>query len=114
MSRHIPVGSDSPSGTFEHRPIVAGSAHDLQALAQAVAQQTPWAQLPDAHSRRSAQRAALGLRPHEFSRQTCPAAQLASAVQATKHRAPLHAKGAQVVALGATQAPLALHAPGGV
>jgi hypothetical protein len=86
----------------------------LQALAQAVAQQTPWAQLPDAHSRPSAQNAALGLRPQEFSRQPCPAAQLASAVQATKQRAPLHANGAQVVALGATQAPLSLHAPGGV
>jgi hypothetical protein len=94
--------------------MVAGSAQDLQALAQAVAQQTPWAQLPDAHSRRSAQNAALGLRPQELSRQTWPVAQLASAVQATKQRAPLQAKGAQLAAFGATQAPLSLHAPGGV
>src|SRR6187551_3953239 len=101
MSRHIPVGSESPSGTFEHRPIVAGSAQDLQALVQPVAQQTPWAQLPDAHSRPSAQNAALGLRPQEFSRQTCPPAQFVSTVQATKQRAPLHANGAQVVAFGA-------------
>ena len=40
--------------------------HDLQAPVQGVAQQTPCAQLPDAHSRPSAQNAPLGLRPHEL------------------------------------------------
>jgi hypothetical protein len=94
--------------------MVAGNAHDLQALAQPVAQQTPCAQFADAHSRRSAQKAPLGLRPQEFSRQTCPGAQLSSAVQATKQRAPLHANGAQLVASGATQAPVALQAAAGV
>jgi hypothetical protein len=64
-------------------PIDVGSAHDLQAPVQVVAQQTPWAQLPDTHSRPSAQNAPLGLRPHELPLQTFPPLQLLSAVQAT-------------------------------
>ena len=32
------------------KPLVPGSAHDLQVLVQEVAQQIPWAQNPDAHS----------------------------------------------------------------
>jgi hypothetical protein len=86
----------------------------LHALAQGVMQQTPWAQLPDAHSRLSAQKAPSSFKPQELFWQTLPAAQLSSAVQATKQRAPLQANGAQAVASGATQVPVALHAPGGV
>jgi hypothetical protein len=97
-----------------HRPIDAGSAQDLQALAQDDAQQTPWAQLPEAHSFLSAQNAPSGLRPQELFWQTLPVTQLSSAVQATKQREPLHTKGAQVVASGLAHAPVALQAPGGV
>jgi hypothetical protein len=92
----------------------AGSAQDLQALAQGEPQQTPWAQLPEAHSFLSAQKAPSGLRPQELFWQTLPVTQFSSAVQATKQRAPLHTKGAQAVASGLTQAPVALQAPGGV
>ena len=113
-SRQVPVGSAVPSGTFVHRPIDVDSAQDLQALAQGEAQQTPWAQLPDAHSFLSAQKAPSGLRPQELFWQTLPVTQLSSAVQATKQRAPLHTKGAQAVASGLTQAPVALQVPGGV
>jgi hypothetical protein len=113
-SRQVPVGSGCPSGTFVQTPIDVGSAHDLQALAQPVAQQTPWAQLPDTHSRRSAQNAPFSLSPHEFSLQTFPATQFASVVQATKQRAPLQANGAQALASGATQVPVSLHVSGGV
>ena len=95
-------------------PIDDGSAHDLHELAQPVAQQTPCAQLPDAHSRLSAQKAPFGLRPQEFSLHTCPAAQLLSAVHATKQRVPLQANGAQALASGATHLPVALQAEGGV
>jgi hypothetical protein len=95
-------------------PIDAGSAHDLQALAQAVAQQTPCAQLADAHSRRSAQNAPFGLRPHELALQTFPAVQLSSLVHATKQRAPLHANGAHGIASGARHAPVAVQSAAGV
>jgi hypothetical protein len=37
----VPVESGCPSGMFVHTPIAVGSAHDLQAAPQAVAQQTP-------------------------------------------------------------------------
>ena len=74
----------------------AGSAQDLQALAQGEAQQTPWAQLPEAHSFLSAQKAPSGLRPQELFWQTLPGTQLSSAVQATKQRAPLHKNSGEV------------------
>jgi len=95
-------------------PIDVGSAHDLHALAQPLAQQTPWAQMPDVHSRPSAQNAPFSLRPHELSVQTLPLTQLASAVHARKQRAPLHANGAQGTASAATQVPVSLQVPGGV
>jgi hypothetical protein len=95
-------------------PIDVGNAHDLQALAQPVAQQTPCAQLPDAHSRLSAQKDPFSLRPQELSLQILPGTQFASAVQAVKQRAPLQANGAQALASGATQFPVAPQAEGGV
>jgi hypothetical protein len=99
---------------FVQMPIDVGNAHDLQALAQPVAQQTPWAQLPDVHSRLSAQKEPFSLRPHELSLHTLPGTQFASVVQATKQRAPLQANGAQALASGATQLPVALQVAGGV
>jgi hypothetical protein len=95
-------------------PIDGVSAHDLHALAQPLAQQTPWAQLPDSHSRLSAQKAPFGLRPQELSRHSFPATQLASAVHDEKQRAPLQTNGAQAVALGVTHLPVAPHAEGAV
>jgi hypothetical protein len=113
-SRQVPVGSGCASGTFTHRPIDVGCAHDLQTLAQAVWQQTPCAQLPDTHSWPLAQNAPFIFRPHEFPVQTLPLLQLASTVQATKHFVPLQANGAQRTASGATQAPEAVHSDDGV
>jgi hypothetical protein len=95
-------------------PIDVGSAHDLQALAQPVAQHTPCAQLPDAHSFLSAQNAPLGLRPHELSVHTLPGTHCASLVHAVKQRAPLQANGAQADASGATHLPVWLQVAGGV
>jgi hypothetical protein len=43
VSVQAPVGSGCPSGTLLQMPIDASSAHDLQALPHAVAQQTPCA-----------------------------------------------------------------------
>jgi hypothetical protein len=114
LSWQLPVGSGWPSGTFEQRPIEVGSAHDLHALAQPVAQQTPCAQFPDEHSCGSAQKAPFGLRPHELSAQTRPLTHWTSLVQAVKQRVPLHANGAQLVASGTAQRPLSLHVAGAV
>src|SRR3982751_2774213 len=81
------------AGTFVQAPIVPVSAHDLQALVQAVAQQTPCAQLLDRHSDRSEQKAPFAFFPQELLTQTLPGEQLPSAVQLPKHLLPLHANG---------------------
>ena len=66
-----------------------------------VAQQTPCAQLFDAHSAPLEQNAPFGFLPHELPTQTLPAEQFASAVQAPKHWLPLQVNGTQRrVALG--------------
>lgn len=114
LSTQVCDGSGLFAGTFVQAPIVPNSAHDLQAVAQAVAQQTPWAQLPDAHSLLSEQNAPLGFGPHEFATQKLPDEQLASAVQLPKHLPPLQAYGTHACVSGATQAPVALHVDSGV
>jgi hypothetical protein len=107
-------GSGLSAGTLVQTPSVPDSAHDLHALAQVVAQQTPWAQLPDPHSVPAEQKAPGGLSPHEFPTHTLPGAQLPSTVQPPKHRGPLHANGTHEIASGATQLPVALHVDSGV
>jgi len=97
-----------------HDPIVPDSAHERQAPEQAVAQQTPCAQVLEMHSMRSEQNAPLGLRPHELPLQTLPVEQFASAVQLPKHWAPLQANGTHEIVSGATQAPVALHVDSGL
>jgi hypothetical protein len=114
LSTQVCDGSGLLAGTLVHDPIVPASAHDLHALAQAVAQQTPWAQLPDAHSVRSEQKAPFGFLPHEFPTHTLPVEQFWSCVQAPKHLLPLQAKGTQDSASGATQVPVVLQVDGGV
>ena len=82
-------------------------------LAQEYTKLTP-AQLPDAHSRLSAQNAPFILRPHDESVHTLPATHWASPVHAVKQRAPLQVNGAHALASGATQAPVSLQVEGGV
>jgi hypothetical protein len=81
-SMQVAAGSGAPTGTLEQMPMELVSAHDRQAPVQADAQQTPCAQLPEAHSVRSEQKAPLVFLPHEFPLQTLPGVQLASVVQA--------------------------------
>jgi hypothetical protein len=113
-STQVWAGSGLSAGTFVQTPMVPDSAHDLQALAQAVAQQTPCAQFPDAHSARSEQNAPGGFNPQELPTQTLPGAQLASTAQAPKHLLPLQANGTQEMSSGATQVPVALQVDSGV
>jgi len=114
LSTQVCDGSGLAAGTLVHAPRVLDSAHDLQAVAQAVAQQTPWAQLPDPHSLPAEQKAPIGFGPHEFPTQKFPVEQLASAVQLPKHLLPLQTYGTHDIASGATQAPVVLHVASGV
>lgn len=97
-----------------HCPSLPAIAHDRQVPPHAVAQQTPWAQLPDPHSLPAEQKAPIGFGPHEFPTQKFPVEQLASAVQLPKHLLPLQTYGTHDIASGATQAPVVLHVASGV
>jgi len=114
LSMQVWDGSGLFVGTFVQAPIVPDRAHDRHALAHAVAQQTPWAQLPDMHSAPAEQKAPFGFRPQELPVQTLPGEQFASIAQLPKHLLPLHAYGTHESASGATQAPVALQAASGV
>jgi hypothetical protein len=113
-SRQEPAGSGIPAGTSTQVPSVPTSAQDWQAPAQAVAQQTPCAQLPDWHSDLFEQNAPPGFGPHELPLHTVPAEQLPLTVQPVKQRAPLHTYGTQEMASDALQVPLASQVEGGV
>jgi hypothetical protein len=72
-----------------HCPAEPVSAHDLHEPLHAVEQQTPCAQIPDAHCAPIEQEAPFGTLPQELPRQLLPAAQFASVVHAVKQRPPL-------------------------
>jgi len=91
MLTQVWAGSGLFTGTLVQVPIVPDSAHDRHALAQAVAQQTPCAQLPDMHSPPAEQNAPGGFRPHELPTHTLPGEQFASRAHAPKHLLPLQA-----------------------
>jgi hypothetical protein len=88
LSMQLPAGS-GPEATAVHCPIVPVIAHDRQAPAQAVAQQTPCAQKVDWHSSLFEQKAPIGLRPQELAVQTFPDEQALLSPQLEKQRAPL-------------------------
>ena len=113
-SAHIAAGSGSPVGTAVHSPIVPVMAHEKQAPAQAVAQQTPCAHWPDLHSVAAEQNAPFGLRPHELWTQTFPASRRRRCRRRVKQRAPLQTYGAQPMASGARQLPFASQVDTGV
>jgi hypothetical protein len=107
-------GSGAPVGTSAQVPMAPGSAHDRHAPAQAVAQQTPCAQTPEAHSTVVEQNDPMGFGPHELDSHTFGSTHWASTVQALKQRAPLHAKGAHGSDGGAAHWPVLLQADAGV
>jgi hypothetical protein len=113
-STQVLAGSGAPGGTLAQTPIDPERAHDRHAPAQAVTQQTPWAQLPDAHSPGAEQKEPIIFWPHELTLHTLGATQFASLVQAPKHLFPLHANGEQGRASGGVHAPVLLHSEGGV
>ena len=81
---------------------------------QAVAQQIPCAQVAERHSVLVEHEAPVGLRPHELAVQTFPVEHSAPVAQEAKHFEPLQVYGAQVIASGAAQLPLASQLAAGV
>lgn len=108
-----------PSATGAQVPALPFRPQEWQAPHEATSQQTPSVQWPLAHWASAVQAApsapsvTVGF-PHALPLQLFPGAQLASVVQAVKHRLPLQAKGAQDTAAGATQLPEPSHVEGAV
>ena len=97
-----------------HRPSEPESAHERHEPLQAVAQQIPWAQVAETHSVAVEQELPLGLRPHELALQTFPVEHSALVAHDPKHLDPLQVYGAQVMASGAAQPPVASQVAAGV
>jgi hypothetical protein len=109
-----PAGSGIPVGTLVQRPSEPESAHERHDPVQLVAQQIPCAQVADAHSALVEQEEPLGLRPHELPLQLFPVEHSALVAHEEKHFDPLQVYGAQVIASGAAQFPLASQLAAGV
>jgi hypothetical protein len=109
-----PAGSGIPVGTSVQTPSEPESAQERHDPVQAVAQQIPCAQVFETHSALVEHEAPLGLRPHELPAQAFPVEHSALVAQAEKHFAPLQANGAQAMASGAAQLPLASQLAAGV
>ena len=83
-SEHCPSGS-VPLGTSMHSPSLPAIAHDLQVPAHAVLQQTPCAQVDDAHSLPAVHGAPGGLGPQLPFTHAAPATQSAAVAQVDRH-----------------------------
>jgi hypothetical protein len=108
------VGSIPLAAIGVQVPALAASAHDMHFEAQAVRQQTPWAQIPLPHSLPLLQTALGGLRPQEPALQEAGGAQSASAVQDDLHTPVPQAKGAQELDIGVPQLPAPSQVEAGV
>jgi hypothetical protein len=108
----MPVGSGAPLVTSVQTPTVP-AMHDLQALLQALSQQTPWAQNPLRHSIGPEHDAPGSFSPHELLMQVLGGTHWLSLVQALKQRAvALQVYGLHASKSGAMHWPLALHVDG--
>ena len=86
-----PAGSGMPVGTSVQAPSEPESAHERHDPVQAVAQQIPWAHVPETQSVLVEQEPPLGLRPHELAVQTFPVEHSALVAHDPKHLDPLQA-----------------------
>jgi len=108
-----PLGS-SFIGTGRQVPCMPATAHELQPVQLAAAQQKPSVQLPLKHSVPATQAAPLALRlVQTFDMQVKPAAHSPSPLQVVRQAAAPQAKGAQLIG-GCRQAPAPLQLPTGV
>ena len=85
---HWLAGSVPPEATGVQVPALPVSAHDMQVDPQAVAQQTPCAQIPVLHSVPPAQVAPVDFSPHEPPLQTAGDTQSAFEVHVALQAAP--------------------------
>src|SRR6185436_1039709 len=83
-SEHCPSGS-TPPGTLMHSPSLPAIAHDLHVPAHAVLQQTPCAQIDDAHSPPAVHAAPGGFGPQLPFTHAAPATQSAAVAQLDRH-----------------------------
>jgi hypothetical protein len=102
---HWLAGSAAPTVTGAQVPALPVSAHDMHVDPQAVAQQTPCAQIPVLHSVPPAQAAPVDFRPHDPPVHTAGGAQSAVEVHVALQAAAPQVKGAHDVAAGLTQVP---------
>jgi len=86
--------------------------HDLQAVLQAVSQQTPCAQKVLLHSVAAEHEAPLSFNPHELFAHEFGGTHWLLLVQALKQREPLQMNGLHGMASGATHWPLELQVEG--
>ena len=108
-----PLGS-CPAGTGWQVPCLVATAHELQPVQLAEAQQKPSVQLPLKHSVPATQAAPLAFRlVQTLDMQVKPPAQSPSPAQLVRQAAPPQANGAQLIG-GCTQAPAPLQLPTGV
>ena len=91
-------GVGGPAGTGVHTPADWGRAQDTHDPVQALAQQTPCAQMPDAHSvgLLALQGSPFGLRPQLPRTQTLGVAHSVSVAQRCPHWLPLQRLGVQL------------------
>jgi hypothetical protein len=80
-NRQVPVGSAPPEGTGRHEPGEPVRLQDMQTPEQAVAQQRPCAQKPEAHSSARLHSAPVGRFPHEPLSHVLPGTHWASVAQ---------------------------------
>jgi hypothetical protein len=83
------VAGSGPEATAVHCPIEPVIAQEWHAPLQAVAQQTPCAQICEAHSEPAEQNAPSGFGPHDVPVQTLVPEQALLSVQLAKQRLPL-------------------------
>ncbi len=111
---HWPAGSAPPAGTGEQVPGLVVSAQDMHLPLQAVAQQTPCAQVLDWHSPPVWQTAPFGLRPHDPLMQVAGDTQSELLVQVDLQALTPQVKGKHEPVMGAAQVPAPSQVAAGV
>jgi hypothetical protein len=111
---HCPAGATVPAGIGVQVPVVVVRLHATQVPAQALLQQTPWAQNPDAHSVPAPQVAPMGLSPQLMFRHCAGETQSVLTEQVVLQAVALHVNGAQLALTTVRQVPAPSHVRAGV
>jgi len=101
----MPAGSLAPLGTAVQVPAEPDRLQEKQLAVQALWQQTPWAQKPEAHSAAAEHTEPGGFRPQELLVHTAGLTHWAFEAQLLPQAAPLQRNGAQEVDVAALHWP---------